>query len=670
MRTIKESTQKAIADAIRAKTGKTEPLTTEQMAAAISAIEVGGGALDPTRYEWVQCPDIVKRYLDETSYDPADYSYTRIYDYAPTAPVESNTRPVGQAVPLAGGTLVIGSHKETVSAGSKTINNLVPGTDHPFAVLDADGNVVQVGTLAPSYHLRWINAAINARDLGGWPCNGGTVKYGKIFRSGMPSAEDRAVLVDQLGIVTDLNLLGNESTDTSSPLGDDVTFHRFDRYAWYDISDKELWRNILTVIMDNAITSRPVLFHCAAGADRTGTVACVVEAILGVPQDAIDKDYELTNFNVGLMGDNTDRKRTKLGWSGTSGTIGLITQINNLKVGATFRDKILNWVGSLGITEAKINAFMRAMVDGTPDAVKLSIGTAAITRNLTNLTASNETASLVKYQPYYCELTPAETTTYASHSVKIGGVDMTDKYSYIKTTDEAIGDGYKIVVDVPVGALTGDLVITAQADLPSAEYTLLEYAAVGTAKTGEVDTLYSSTAKTGFKLTFLSRSASMQTDNNLYTGLCGNAQMAYGIDASTYRAYKGTNKGYSSDINSFTESLSSSNPQVVWHALELNCDGAGTCKIDGTNKGWNGTTSAAATDETLRIFSAGSHSVYTKKAFEKWVKQFEIYENGAVVKTFRPCRRNADGNIGFKCIEEDTFYPSTGAVTGGPNVTE
>lgn len=40
---------------------------------------------------------------------------------------------------------------------------------------------------------------------------------------------------------------------------------------------------------------RPVLFHCAAGKDRTGFAAAILLRILGVPHDVMMQDYLLTN---------------------------------------------------------------------------------------------------------------------------------------------------------------------------------------------------------------------------------------------------------------------------------------------------------------------------------------------------------------------------------------
>jgi protein-tyrosine phosphatase len=44
-----------------------------------------------------------------------------------------------------------------------------------------------------------------------------------------------------------------------------------------------------------AAEGRPILFHCAAGKDRTGFTAALILRILGVPQETVMADYLLTN---------------------------------------------------------------------------------------------------------------------------------------------------------------------------------------------------------------------------------------------------------------------------------------------------------------------------------------------------------------------------------------
>ena len=47
---------------------------------------------------------------------------------------------------------------------------------------------------------------------------------------------------------------------------------------------------LLTALLSDG----PVLFHCAAGKDRTGVAAALVLALLGVPREAIRQDYTAT----------------------------------------------------------------------------------------------------------------------------------------------------------------------------------------------------------------------------------------------------------------------------------------------------------------------------------------------------------------------------------------
>jgi protein-tyrosine phosphatase len=51
-------------------------------------------------------------------------------------------------------------------------------------------------------------------------------------------------------------------------------------------------RRILQLAVD--AVDKPLLFHCVAGKDRTGITAAVLLGLLGVPDDAILDDYELT----------------------------------------------------------------------------------------------------------------------------------------------------------------------------------------------------------------------------------------------------------------------------------------------------------------------------------------------------------------------------------------
>lgn len=381
----------SLAQHINTKAGTTGAKTIAQMQATVDGIST------KMSVTWHQCPEAVRNYIANVTYDPSDYSNSQIANYAPATPVASNTKPIGKTV------------------GGMTYYNEVPNVETPFSADSA------AGTLKPLDALRWINTprAPNVRDLGGWACDGGTIKYGLLYRGGEVTSEDRSVLVGQLGIRHDLDLRGTaEANLASSPLGSDVYYTCAPQYAWYALTPVETWVINLRTVFDVVTHGEPVYFHCLVGADRTGTFACVIEALLGVSQSDIDKDYELTCFYTGTSTDALARRRNESEWTG------LINQINALP-GSTFRDKVVGWVATLGFTAAEINAFRAAMIDGTPETVTPSVNTYTVTNTLTNATSDNSAASATEYQPYTAKIAPANGYVVSSVQVKMGGADVT-----------------------------------------------------------------------------------------------------------------------------------------------------------------------------------------------------------------------------------------------------
>ena len=63
---------KAIADAIRAKNGKTDTYTVGEMAGAISSLS------GKETVTWHQCPEAPRNFVNNVTYDPSDYSTSQI----------------------------------------------------------------------------------------------------------------------------------------------------------------------------------------------------------------------------------------------------------------------------------------------------------------------------------------------------------------------------------------------------------------------------------------------------------------------------------------------------------------------------------------------------------------------------------------------------------------
>lgn len=420
MATLSERLQAEI-DRANTTTNKTDKTVHDAVGSLIDGYGVGG--LEPTEHSWNQIPTLVKNYLDNVTYDSSDYTTSQIANYAPSTADINNTYPIGVTVETSSGILDREGYEISVSDGNVVLLNDIPNQITEYVV--RNGSVVsKVGTIKPTGFLRQIKSAfaINVRDLGGWSCDGGTVKYGKMFRGGEINVNDRDVLVNQCGVKYELNLRGVDEASgrVTSPLGSEIGYSLHEGNSiWYDITNTSVWKEILRHIFDNVFHDNPVYFHCAAGADRTGTLSCIIEAILGVSQSDIDKDYELTSFDTGTSTDTKARRRNEAEWQK------LINQITALTVGSTFRDKVLNWVASLGFTVDEINAFRMAMIDGTPDTISLDIETFSISKTGQNVTFDNEATTISEYQPYVVNITPNVGNLIKSVTVKMDGVDIT-----------------------------------------------------------------------------------------------------------------------------------------------------------------------------------------------------------------------------------------------------
>ena len=158
-------------------------------------------------------------------------------------------------------------------------------------------------------HLK-ADGTANVRDLGGWiTASGLPIRYGKIFRgaewNGGHNLEPEAIeALRQAGIKAELDLRSNSEANniTKSVLGDDITYKRTPLAQTAShmeglTNSKDTYKTALLFIMTCVRNDKPVYFHCAIGRDRTGTLAFLLEGVLGMSKSDIYKDYELTNFS-------------------------------------------------------------------------------------------------------------------------------------------------------------------------------------------------------------------------------------------------------------------------------------------------------------------------------------------------------------------------------------
>jgi protein tyrosine/serine phosphatase len=180
---------------------------------------------------------------------------------------------------------------------------------------------------------RWfdLRGADNVRDLGGLPTiDGRATRYGCFLRADTLqdlTLDDVDRLTGHFGLRTVLDLRAGEEAarEGRGPLArttvayhnmsflpgewvmpDDPRFptivkdmdstDRVEHYLDYLRLASDSVAAALRVLSDSA--SRPAVFHCAAGKDRTGVLAALVLSIVGVHADAIVADYALTNERI------------------------------------------------------------------------------------------------------------------------------------------------------------------------------------------------------------------------------------------------------------------------------------------------------------------------------------------------------------------------------------
>ena len=400
---------------------------TNNLATAINSIS------GKTVSSWHQCPELVRNYLSNVTYSPSDYTVSYIDNYAPRSAVETNRRPIGNTI------------------DGVTYYNEVPNVQTPFSSANASG------TLQPLDNVRWIkNECIdNFRDLGGWSCDGGTIKYGKLFRgTRLIATTEIEQLLNELNIAAELDLRNSEEIEIyPDTLKDYVDYFNLSG-VWYTLNSPDKWKQHIKFIFDNVNKNKNVYFHCMGGLDRTGSLACIIEGLLGVSQSDIDKDYEMGCFYSGTATDNNARRRNEADWTGL---ISEITQIT----GSTFRDKCVNFVASLGFTMQEINLFRQNMIDGTPSTVTPTITTYTITKNLTDTSLDNSISSIQKNQEYTTKVLANDDFLLNNVSITMGGTNITGTNYNTIIVGGMEKETFPYYGEINIPMVTGNLVVTA-----------------------------------------------------------------------------------------------------------------------------------------------------------------------------------------------------------------
>ncbi len=187
-------------------------------------------------------------------------------------------------------------------------------TDVSVSSLPTNSISVQAKAKTMLPHSLGLSGVENARDLGGYrTADGKTVKKGVLLRTAAlehATADDIRILTKQYHLtqIIDFRTVKgahknpdpsiNGVTETNLPIHTSIKEKQPGANSSYvdmvtNPKSISAYRQFFTVLLSHK--NGAVLFHCAAGKDRTGIASILLLSALNVDQDTVIQDYLLSN---------------------------------------------------------------------------------------------------------------------------------------------------------------------------------------------------------------------------------------------------------------------------------------------------------------------------------------------------------------------------------------
>ena len=249
--------------------------------------------------------------------------------------------------------------------------NLKIDTKYYFKVISGENIIREDSFLTDNEIIRnmYVSGVTNVRDIGGYKVSEGTTKQGLIFRTGRLNENGTATPTDKIttkGKQTmlnemkvkseiDLRLVDNNEVgglkEGIGVLGDTVHYYQcpmdYNQSFESEINTKAL-KKVFEILGNSE--NYPTFFHCSIGTDRTGYVAWVINASLGVNEGYLGRDYLFSNFG------NIGGKRTI-----NSIQNNYVKVINNIP-GLNLKEKVTTYLLNKGITKTQIDTLRSMMI--------------------------------------------------------------------------------------------------------------------------------------------------------------------------------------------------------------------------------------------------------------------------------------------------------------------
>lgn len=254
-----------------------------------------------------------------------------------------------------------------------TLKNLIPGRTYYWKVLVSYKNGEQkysnVYNFSTTGSVRTISldGVSNSRDIGGLKgLNGKSIKYGMLYRSANLDSitESGKRIFKMLGIKTELDLRGD--VIGQSPVGGDVKLIKISgAFTVGHNKSIEIASHLDTAEYVGYFCDElracadagnyPMLFHCAIGRDRTGTLAAYLQMLCGVSEDDIYKEFELSFLSAAGSNDT---------WNGAYDPFNALMLYIKAQPGETLAEKAEQYAIRMGVTQQVVDSIRNILLEG------------------------------------------------------------------------------------------------------------------------------------------------------------------------------------------------------------------------------------------------------------------------------------------------------------------
>ena len=324
--------------------------------------------IDPIAKECFELPadgsvlDVIKNHHDEKD---------STFDKSVPVVIKQKLHNVPEGMTIEGYVVEISENKDLSKAKryefsadeSIEIEYLKTNTKYYYRVSVKDSDIGYFGSFKTSDTPRIlsVNGIGNVRDIGNWEtADGKRIKQGLLYRGteleGIVepdykiTEEGKDTLLNVLGIRYDMDLRGSYDNPTNIDMLDGALKHKYYDCVMYKAIFTDVGKiRIKEIFTDLANPNNyPMYMHCTYGLDRTGTVCYLLEGFLGISDEDLKRDYELSAlFHFSY---NADMYET------------MVTALQAYE-GDTTQEKITNYLLECGITEDQLQSIREIFLE-------------------------------------------------------------------------------------------------------------------------------------------------------------------------------------------------------------------------------------------------------------------------------------------------------------------